>query len=32
MKKKVLLVIAEYYKDISSGLLRSAKKKNFKFI
>jgi len=27
MKKKVLLVIAEYYKDISSGLLRSAKKK-----
>jgi 6,7-dimethyl-8-ribityllumazine synthase len=27
MKKKVLLVIAEYYKDISSGLLSSAKKK-----
>ena len=26
MKKKILLVIANYYKDISSGLLTSAKK------
>ena len=26
MKKKILIVIANYYKDISSGLLSSAKK------
>ena len=26
MKKKILIVIADYYKDISSGLLSSAKK------
>ena len=25
MKKKILIVIADYYKDISNGLLRSAK-------
>ena len=25
MKKKYLIVIADYYKDISSGLLKSAK-------
>ena len=32
MKKKILIVIADYYKDISNGLLRSAKNslpKNF---
>ena len=32
MKKKILIVIADYYKDISLGLLKSAKKylpKNF---
>ncbi len=32
MKKKILIVIADYYKDISIGLLRSAQKnlpKNF---
>ena len=32
MKKKILIVIADYYKDISNGLLKSAKKslsKNF---
>ena len=32
MKKKILIVITEYYKDISIGLLKSAKKnlpKNF---
>ena len=27
MKKKILIVIANYYKDISNGLLLSAKKK-----
>ena len=27
MKKKILIVIANYYKDISYGLLASAKKK-----
>ena len=26
MKRKVLIVIADYYKEISSGLLNSAKK------
>ena len=26
MKKKILIVIADYYKDISIGLLNSAKK------
>ena len=34
MKKKILIVIADYYKDISNGLLRSAKNslpKNFTF-
>ena len=32
MKKKILIVITDYYKDISIGLLKSAKKnlpKNF---
>ena len=27
MKKKILIVLADYYKEISSGLLNSAKKK-----
>ena len=26
MKKKILIIIADYYKDISSGLMKSAKK------
>ena len=26
MKKKILIVVADYYKDISSGLIKSAKK------
>ena len=35
MKKKILIVVANYYKDISDGLLRSAKgslKENFDLI
>ena len=26
MKKKILIVVADYYKNISSGLIKSAKK------
>ena len=32
MNKKILIVVANYYKDISYGLLASAKKKTFKGI